>query len=69
MEVSPAACNEVDDQMYSEGEKWVSDQREIDLDALMTASEFADRFGYHKYDARNWSNRNPEKIHKYRRGG
>ncbi len=27
MEVSPSACNEVDDLMWAEGDKWIADQR------------------------------------------
>ena len=68
MEVSPAACNEVDDQMYAEGEKWVCDERPIDPDKLMTAPEIADRIGYKVYDIRNWARRNPDAIPAHRDG-
>lgn len=68
MEISPSACNEVDDRMFTLGEKWVSDERPFSADDFMTAAEIADRFGYKVYDIRNWANRNPDLIPPYRDG-
>ena len=68
MQISPKACDEVDDQMYAAGEKWVADQRPIDLDALLSAAEIAERFGLREHDIRNWATRHPDKIPIHRVG-
>lgn len=57
MEISPSACNAVDDRMWKAGEKWVCDDRPIDLDRFMTAQEIAERFGLEVHDIRNWARR------------
>lgn len=62
MEVDPRACDAVDVQMINSGERWVCDERPLDLDALMSAREIADRFGLEVHDIRNWARRHPEKI-------
>lgn len=68
MEVSPAACNEVDDQMWHEGNGWVCDDREIDLDQLWTAKEIAERFGLSQQNVRDWARRHPDQITTHKRG-
>ena len=68
MEVDPRACETVDDKLWAMGEEWVADRRELDLDAFMTASEMARRFGLNAYDIRNWATRHPALIPKHRVG-
>lgn len=67
-EVSPAACNEVDDKLWSAGEKWISDDTEIALDQLMTAREIAERFGLSVQNIRDWARRHPDRITTHKRG-
>lgn len=68
LEVSPSACNEVDDKLWAMGEGWVSDDRELDLDKLMTAREIAERFGLSQQNIRDWARRHPDKIKTYKQG-
>lgn len=69
LEVDPAACDAVDDQVWGWGEKWVVDDRPIDLDRLMSAGEIADRFGFNAHNIRDWARRHPDRIPKHKRGG
>lgn len=68
LEVNPAACNEVDDQMWAEGEKWLVNDSPIDMDAKMTAREIAERFGLTQQNVRDWARRHPDKIKTHKRG-
>ena len=69
MEVSPAACNEVDDQMWAEGEKWLVNDAPVKLDRFVTAAEFADRFGFTEQNVRDWARRHPDKITTHKTDG
>jgi len=69
MELSPAACDEVDDRVWSWGESWLVDDRPFDLDALMTAQDIAERFGLRAHNVRDWARRHPDQISKVRCGG
>lgn len=68
MEISPAACNAVDDRLWAAGEKWISDNSEVALDQLMTAREIAERFGLSVQNIRDWARRHPDKITTHKRG-
>lgn len=68
MEVNPVACDDADNIVFLMGEKWVVDDRPVDLDKLMTAAEIADRFGFKEHNIRDWARRNPDKITKHRQG-
>ena len=68
MEVSPAACNEVDDQMWDEGEKWVSNAHPPHPGTLCTAMEFQEHFGIPYYRVRDWAKHHPDKIPTQKRG-
>lgn len=68
MEVSPAACNEVDDRMWKEGEEWVSYAAELEPDQLLTAGEIRERYGIEVYKVRSWARRHPDKITTHKRG-
>lgn len=67
MEVSPAACNALDDKLW-DSDRWVSDNSEIQLEQLMTAREIADRFGFSVQNIRDWARRHPDKITTHKRG-
>jgi hypothetical protein len=43
-------------------EKWVSDDRDLNPTALLTAAEIAERFGLSRHDIQNWSHRHPDKV-------
>lgn len=68
MEISPTSCKSVDIKVEDLGEGWVSDDREIDLDRLMTAGEIAERFGLKPHNIRDWARRHPERITTHKQG-
>jgi len=69
MELDAKACNEVDDRVWGWGERWLVDERPLDLDRLMTAQEIAERTGLQAHNVRDWARRNPDKITKVKCGG
>lgn len=68
MQVNPAACKAVDIRVDTWGESWVTDEREVDLDKLMTAGEIAERFGLKPHNIRDWARRHPERITTHKQG-
>lgn len=68
MEVSPSACNEVDDQMWAEGEKWLVNEAPVRPEAWMTAQEISELYGIAVHNIRAWARRHPEKIKTQKQG-
>jgi hypothetical protein len=62
MEISPAACNAVDDKLWAAGEKWLVNEAPIDLDRLMSAREIAEQFGLTEQNVRDWARRHRDKV-------
>lgn len=62
MAVAPAECKMVDHRMWECGEGWLSNDSELNLDSLKTASEIAQQFGLAIYDIQNWHKRHPDLI-------
>lgn len=61
-EVNPAACNAVDDVLWSRGEKWIVNDAPVDPGRMMSAREIAEQFGFSEQNVRDWARRHPEKI-------
>ena len=66
MQVSPAACNEVDDRMWAAGERWLVNEAPIDPDRLMSAREIAEQFGFTEQNVRDWARRHPDRVPTYK---
>ena len=68
MESAPRVCGQVDDRVFGWGEKWVCDDRPVDLNGLLSAREMAERFGLNVHNVRDWARRHPDRIRTYRKG-
>lgn len=60
------ACREIDKTMAGYGQAWVSDNSIVDVKEMMSARQFAERFGISEWDVRNWAKRHPNRIRKYK---
>lgn len=60
------ACLALDKLMADYGQSWVSDNSIVDVNAMMSAKDIADRFGLAEWDVRNWARRYPEKIRQHK---
>lgn len=47
-------CLEIDALMAKYGQAWISDNGIIDVNAMMTARELAEKHGLSEWDIRNW---------------
>jgi hypothetical protein len=64
LEVDERACMSVDIKVEDWGDGWVTDERPVDPNRLMTAREIADQFGLTVYNIRDWSRRHPDLVPK-----
>lgn len=62
MEISPTRCNEVDDQVWRWGERWLVNEAPVDPTRLMSAREIAEEFGFTEQNVRDWARRHPDRV-------
>ena len=56
------ACLVLDKKMADYGQPWISDNSIVDVNAMLSAKDVAERFGLSEWNVRDWARRNPDKI-------
>lgn len=56
------ACLALDKRMADYGQSWVSDNSVVDVNAMMSAREIAERFDISEWNVRDWHRRHPHLI-------
>jgi hypothetical protein len=56
----------IDRKMADYGQPWVSDNSVVDVNEMLSAKAFAERFGISEWNVRDWSRRHPDKIRKHK---
>lgn len=57
MHVDPAYCKILDEQMAQFGQGWISDDTIVDVNELLTAVEFEQRFGVRAFTLKDYARR------------
>lgn len=60
------ACLSLDKLMADYGQSWVSDNSIVDVNAMMSAKDIAERFGIAEWNVRDWARRHPDRIRKHK---
>lgn len=59
-------CLSLDKLMADYGQPWISDNSIVDVNAMMSAGDIAERFGISVWNVRDWARRHPEKIRRHK---
>ncbi|OYN81741.1 hypothetical protein [Mycolicibacterium sphagni] len=60
------ACLGVDKLMVDYGQPWVCDNTVVDVNAMVPARWFFEKYGIPEWNIRDWSRRHPERIRKHK---